>query len=281
MLLFKTAEALKSHLSPLYEKGQIGLVPTMGALHRGHMALVERAVRNNDHVVVSIFVNPTQFDDKNDLDNYPQTLNADMKLLEDVSKSIMIFAPTAAEVYQNNITAKAYDFEGLDRVMEGAFRADHFNGVGTIVETLLRLVAPNTAYFGEKDYQQLQIIKKMVASQNLPVTIIGCPIVREASGLAMSSRNERLSKAMRKDAAFIYKTLLAAKKIFGTKSAKNTVQWVSEQFQEHPALDLEYIEISNSETLTPVLKKQQNRKYRAFVAVYAEDVRLIDNIALN
>ncbi|MDB4292000.1 pantoate--beta-alanine ligase [Maribacter sp.] len=281
MLLFKNAATLKSHISSLYKKEQLGLVPTMGALHQGHAALVERAVRENEYVVVSIFVNPTQFDNKNDLDNYPQTLNADMTLLKGISKDIMIFAPTVAEVYENEVAAKVYDFEGLDRVMEGAFRDNHFNGVGTIVETLLRLVAPNNAYFGEKDFQQLQIIKKMVKLQELPVTIVGCPIVREPSGLAMSSRNERLSKTVRKDASFIYKTLAAAKKKFGTKSAKKVMQWVSEQFQKHPELELEYIEIADSETLTPTLKKQQNRKYRAFVAVYAEDVRLIDNIALN
>ena len=281
MLLFKTAAALKSHLSSLHEKGQLGLVPTMGALHQGHAALVERAVQENAHVVVSIFVNPTQFDNKNDLDSYPQTLNADISLLKRVSKNIVIFAPTVEEIYQNKVTTKTYDFEGLDRVMEGAFRDDHFNGVGTIVETLLRLVAPTRAYFGEKDFQQLQIIKKMVASQNLPVAIIGCPIVREPNGLAMSSRNERLSKTLRKEASFIYKTLLAAKLKFGTNSAKKVMQWVSEQFKQHPELELEYIEITDSETLTPIQKKQQNRKYRAFVAVYAADVRLIDNIALN
>lgn len=281
MLLFKTAAALKSHLSSLVQKAQLGLVPTMGALHRGHAALVERACRENDEVVVSIFVNPTQFDNENDLNNYPQTLEPDMALLKMVSEDIIIFAPTVAEIYSNKVAAKTYDFEGLDRVMEGAFRSDHFNGVGTIVETLLRLVAPDRAYFGEKDFQQLQIVKNLVASQNLPVTVVGCPIVRESSGLAMSSRNERLSKPLRNEASFIYKTLVAAKKKFGTKSAKEVVQWVSEQFKVHPLLELEYIEIADSETLTPILKKQHNRKYRAFVAVYADDVRLIDNIALN
>ncbi|QCX02154.1 pantoate--beta-alanine ligase [Aggregatimonas sangjinii] len=281
MLLFKTAAALKSHLSSLDQKARLGLVPTMGALHRGHAALVERAFRENDFVVVSIFVNPTQFDNENDLNNYPQTLEPDMELLKEISKDIMIFAPTVAEIYSNKVAAKTYDFEGLDRVMEGAFRSDHFNGVGTIVETLLRMVAPDKAYFGEKDFQQLQIVKNLVASQQLPVTIVGCPIVRESSGLALSSRNERLSKTLRKEASFIYKTLVTAKKKFGTKSAKEIMQWVSEQFKAHPLLELEYIEIADSETLTPILKKQQNRKYRAFVAVYAEDVRLIDNIALN
>ncbi len=281
MLLFKTKKELKSHLSTLDEKGQIGFVPTMGALHQGHASLVKKAVQENSLVVVSIFVNPTQFDNKNDLENYPQTLAADMALLKGISKGIVVFAPTIKEIYHNEVTAKTYNFEGLDKVMEGAFRDDHFNGVGTIVETLLRIVEPNNAYFGEKDFQQLQIIKKMVALQQLPVTVVGCPIIREPSGLAMSSRNERLSKNLRKEASFIYKTLIAAKKKFGTKSAKKVMEWVGKQFKEHPLLEMEYIQISDAKTLNPILKKQQNRKYRAFIAVYADGVRLIDNIALN
>lgn len=281
MLLFKTKKALQSHLSSLDREKNLGFVPTMGALHRGHGELVKRAVIENNYVVVSIFVNPTQFDNKNDLEKYPKTLKADMALLETISEDIFIFTPSISEIYQDKIIAKEYDFDGLDKVMEGAFRGNHFNGVGTIVEALFRSVLPNNAYFGEKDFQQLQIIKKMVAIQKLPVTINGCPIVREPSGLAMSSRNERLSKTMRLEASFIYETLKAAKIKFGTKSAIMIVDWVSEQFNKHPDLELEYFEITDTDTLTPILKKQQTRKYRAFIAVYAEDVRLIDNIALN
>jgi len=204
-----------------------------------------------------------------------------MALLKEVSESISVFAPSVEEIYADNVKPKEYDFQGLDAVMEGEFRENHFNGVGTIVEALLNLVKPDNAYFGEKDFQQLQIIKKIVASENIPVTIIGCPIVREASGLAMSSRNERLSKNMRKEAAFIYKTLKAAKKKFGTKSAKTILNWVENQFGKHPELDLEYIAIADANTLMPIKKKEENIKYRAFVAVYTEDIRLIDNIALN
>jgi len=253
----------------------------MGALHQGHASLVERAVKENDWVVVSIFVNPTQFNNKKDLEKYPQTLAADLALLKKISSEIVVFAPSVAEIYPDKICSKSYDFDGLDIVMEGAFRAGHFNGVGTIVESLLRIVAPDKAYFGEKDFQQLQIIKKMVSLQKLPVKIMGCPIVREPHGLAMSSRNERLSKDHRKEAAFIYTTLGLAKKKFGTKSAREVMQWVQQEFKKHPMFELEYIQISNARTLKPLLRKQKNQKYRAFIAVYADDVRLIDNIALN
>jgi len=256
-------------------------VPTMGALHQGHASLVRRANSENNFVVVSIFVNPTQFDNKKDLAKYPKTLDADVQLLKTISEEIIVFAPSIKDIYQHKVIAKSYDFEGLDMVMEGSFRDDHFNGVGTIVEALLRTVAPNKAYFGEKDFQQLQIIRKMVAIQKLPVDIVGCPIVREESGLAMSSRNERLSVKMRKEAAFIYKTLLEAKKKFGTKSANTVVQWVTEQFKKHPDLELEYVAIADSKTLKSIIKKQPKRKYRVFIAVYAESIRLIDNIALN
>ena len=165
--------------------------------------------------------------------------------------------------------------------MEGTYREVHFNGVGTVVEALLKLVEPDRAYFGEKDFQQLQIIKKLVAQQKLPVQIIGCPIVREATGLALSSRNKRLSAPVQKEASFIYKTLKAAKKRFSAQSAQKVGAWVEEQFKQHPLLDLEYITIADVEALMPVKRKQKHKKYRAFVAVYADDVRLIDNIALN
>ncbi|MEP3208963.1 MAG: pantoate--beta-alanine ligase [Maribacter sp.] len=281
MVLVRTKKELASLLSSFDKTRGIGLVPTMGALHKGHMALVKRAISENENVVVSIFVNPTQFNNKEDLVKYPQTLEADMALLKEVSNTISVFAPTVEEIYGDKTKTKVYDFEGLDKVMEGEFRDDHFNGVGTIVETLLKLVKPKKAYFGEKDFQQLQIIKKLVNIANLSVEIIGCPIVREANGLAMSSRNERLSKTMRKEAAFIYKTLNTAKKKFGTKSAKEVIDWVNGEFQKNSDLDLEYIAITDVDTLTPIQKKQKDVKYRAFVAVYAESIRLIDNIALN
>ena len=281
MVISTTKKELKSHLPSSLKKESVGLVPTMGALHTGHLSLVSKAISENKKVVVSIFVNPTQFDNSEDLEKYPKTLEADIALLVTISEEIIVFAPTIEEIYADNVKTKSYEFQGLDEVMEGEFRDDHFNGVGTIVEALLKLVKPHRAYFGEKDFQQLQIIKKMVELEKIPSKIIGCPIVREQSGLAMSSRNERLSKLMRKEAAFIYKTLKKAKNKFGTNSAQYVKEWVKEKFDKHPQLKLEYIEIADVETLKPVLKKQKSKKYRAFIAVYADDVRLIDNIALN
>jgi pantoate--beta-alanine ligase len=281
MVLARTKKELNSILSSYKTSDNLGLVPTMGALHKGHMTLVRRAVEENENVIVTIFVNPTQFDNKEDLKKYPQTLTSDIELINEISDSICVFAPSIEEIYTDRIKTNVYDFDGLDRVMEGEFRDDHFNGVGTIVETLLHLTAPDRAYFGEKDFQQLQIIKKMVTLRKIDVEIIGCPIIREPSGLAMSSRNERLSKKMRKEAAFIHKILKAAKKKFGTKSASYVLKWVEKKFQKHPEFELEYIAISDIDTLTPIQKKQENTKYRAFIAAYAENVRLIDNIALN
>lgn len=259
----------------------IGMVPTMGALHQGHISLVKKALLENDLVVVSIFVNPTQFDKKDDLEKYPRNLDQDLKVLGLVSEKIVVFVPSTQEIYDGKIQSKSYDFDGLDKVMEGEFREGHFNGVGTIVELLLRTVAPNRAYFGEKDFQQLQIIRKMVRSKKLPVEIIGCPIEREPHGLAMSSRNERLPKTTREVGDFIHKTLLAAKSKFGTENAKEIAIWVKSTFEANPIFDLEYFQIADEDTLTPMIKKQEGRKYRAFIAVYAGDVRLIDNLRLN
>jgi len=281
MLLIKTREQLIAHLSTFKVNHSLGLVPTMGALHIGHAALVKRAIEENNAVVVSIFVNPTQFNNTADLAKYPQTLKADIEVLERISKDIIVFVPSIDEMYSKEAKSVNYDFGGLENVMEGAFRPGHFDGVGTIVESLLNLVKPDKAYFGEKDFQQLQIIRKLTEIRKIPVKIIGCPIVRETNGLAFSSRNERLSDNIRNEAAFIYKILKSAKKIFGTKSAKNVKDWVTEQFEQHPDLELEYIEITQAKTLKPVIKKQKNKKYRAFIAVYADGVRLIDNLALN
>jgi pantoate--beta-alanine ligase len=253
----------------------------MGALHSGHISLVKKALSENDLVVVSIFVNPTQFDKKDDLEKYPRTFEKDIDLLRQVSDKIVVFAPTVDEIYEGKVASESYEFEGLDKVMEGEFRSGHFDGVGTIVELLLRTVAPDRAYFGEKDFQQLQIIRKMAEIKHLPYTIIGCPIEREPHGLAMSSRNERLSKTTREQAGFIHNTLQTAKTKFGTESALDIKDWVASEFQGNPLFELEYFEIADEHTLTPALKIQDNQKYRAFIAVYADGVRLIDNLRLN
>ncbi|TXN37989.1 pantoate--beta-alanine ligase [Flagellimonas hymeniacidonis] len=282
MLVFDQKKEIKSFLHQERVKNHtVGLVPTMGALHQGHLSLVKKALSENDLVVVSVFVNPTQFDKKDDLEKYPQNLNKDLDLLISVSNKIVVFTPSVDEIYGATVKSQMYEFDGLDKVMEGEFREGHFNGVGTIVELFLRTASPDKAYFGEKDFQQLQIIRKMVEYKNLPYTIVGCPIEREPHGLAMSSRNERLSKSTRKKASFIYTTLLTAKEKFGTESAHVISEWVKSQFSKNGVLELEYFEIADEDTLTPMLKKQANRKYRAFIAVYADDVRLIDNLRLN
>ena len=282
MQVFQLKKDLKEHLSTLESKNYtIGMVPTMGALHQGHISLVQKAAKENDFVVISIFVNPTQFNNKEDLEKYPQTLDKDVKLLEEAITNGIVFAPSAKEIYPEKIEANTYNFGPLEHVMEGAFRPGHFDGVGTIVELLLTTVMPRKAYFGEKDFQQLQIIKKLVQLKKIPIAIIGCPILREENGLAMSSRNERLSSEDRQTAGFIYKSLKTAKEKFGTKSAQYIKNWVRKEFDAQPDFKLEYIEISDAKNLTPVKRKQKEKKYRAFIAVYMDDVRLIDNIALN
>jgi pantoate--beta-alanine ligase len=272
----KALEALKA------KKLTIGMVPTMGALHQGHLQLVKEGLNENDIVVVSIFVNPTQFDNKNDLVNYPRTLDADVKLLENVSpNNILVYAPTVNDIYEGNTISQQFDFDGLEFEMEGKFRNGHFNGVGTIVKRLFEIIKPHKAYFGEKDFQQLAIIKKLVEKHQIPVKIVGCKIHRETNGLAMSSRNTRLKAEYKAAAPFIYKTLKSAKEKFGTKSASKVTEWVEKQFAKQKLLQLEYFIIADVSTLKPVKRKSNKKAYRAFIAVYADDIRLIDNIALN
>lgn len=263
------------------QRKTIGFVPTMGALHLGHMALVTKALEENDVVVVSIFVNPTQFNNSEDLINYPRTLEEDIHMLSSVSSEIIVFAPSPKEIYGDAQTSFSYDFGGIEHEMEGKYRPGHFNGVGTVLKHLFDIISPTRAYFGEKDFQQLLIIKKLVAIEKMTVTIIGCPIYREPNGLALSSRNKRLNGQQLQAAPLIYKTLLQTKHDFGTKSVQELKKWVAKQFENNKLLDLEYFEITDTSDLTPVATFKKNRKYRAFIAVFAGEVRLIDNIALN
>ncbi len=273
---------IQSDVTDLKNKDEtIGFVPTMGALHQGHLALVERALEENQHVIVSIFVNPTQFNNSEDLENYPRTLDTDIALLSELSKDIIIFAPTPKEVYGDQMTAKKYDFMGLENQMEGKFRPGHFDGVGTVLKHFFEIVSPDKAYFGEKDFQQLQIVRKLVELEKLSVQIIGCPIYREDSGLALSSRNKRLSAEQLEAAPLIYSVLQEVQQNFGTKSVTTLSKWVSEQFKENDTLELEYFEIAKISDLKSIKRKQKNTKYRAFIAVFAGKIRLIDNIALN
>jgi len=283
MLVHTTKTGLIAHINNLKHSGFLrGFVPTMGALHQGHLSLVKAALAMNKLVVVSIFVNPTQFNNPNDLNKYPRTLEKDIQLLETLSKdSIIVYAPTIEDIYGPNVRVDCFGFNGLELEMEGRSRPGHFNGVGTIVKRLFEIVCPDFAYFGEKDFQQLQIIKKMVAITKLPVTIIGCPIERESNGLAMSSRNSRLSAVEINASALIYKTLQVVKKNFNSESTQNISEWVATQYSAHPLFELDYFHISEVESLAPIKQKNPYQTYRAFIAVFVRDVRLIDNIDLN
>lgn len=259
----------------------IGFVPTMGALHQGHLALMQRSLKENDDTVVSIFVNPTQFNNPEDLEKYPRTLEDDVKKMRGLSDKIILYAPSVDDIYEGNTISQDFDFDGLENQMEGKFRPGHFNGVGTIVKRLFEIVSPTNAYFGEKDFQQLQIVKKMVEKNNLPVNVVGCPIFREENQLAMSSRNERLTAEERKEAPIIYKTLTEAKEIFQTKSPEETIEFVENSFRNNDKFDLEYFVIADESTLLPIEYKSKDKNYRAFIAVFVNSIRLIDTISLN
>lgn len=262
-------------------KKTIGFVPTMGALHNGHLSLLKKSLEENDISVISIFVNPTQFNNVEDLEKYPRTLDIDIEKIKSLSEKIIVFAPIAEDIYDGNISSEKFDFQGLDQVMEGAFRPGHFDGVGTIVKKLFEIVQPTNAYFGEKDYQQILIIKSMVKQSNLPVNIIPCPIIREANGLAMSSRNERLSSEMKIKAGLIYTLLQEAKILFKTHTITEIENFIKQKFNENKDFTLEYFTIVDAEKLQIATEKNKNSKYRAFIAVYTEGVRLIDNISLD
>ncbi len=280
MKLFTTRAGTTAAIKKLRDEGKtIGFVPTMGALHQGHLSLMEKAKAENDILVVSIFVNPIQFNNKSDLEKYPRNLEKDKRLLQSVGCNIL-FHPSAEEMYPEGEVAEKYDFGELETVMEGKFRPGHFNGVAVVVKRLFDVVLPHKAYFGEKDYQQLAIIKKLVEKENLPVKIIPCPIVREENGLAMSSRNERLTPEQRNEAAFIYKTLQLAKKRKEDICPLPLKQMIYNIFDANENFRLEYFEIADEDTLKPITAWGQTKKPRAFVAVWMNDVRLIDNISL-
>ncbi|SFN52255.1 pantoate--beta-alanine ligase [Paenimyroides ummariense] len=282
MKVFHAQSQLKQHLQPfLQAKQTTGFVPTMGAIHKGHLSLLQQAMNENDVIVMSIFVNPTQFNNAEDLEKYPRTLQKDLELIEALSNKIIVYAPTVDDIYEGNTVAQNFDYDGLDNEMEGANRPGHFNGVGTIVKKLFEIVQPTKAYFGEKDFQQLQIIRKMVEKNNMKIDVVGCPIFREANGLAMSSRNERLSVQAKDKAAFIYKTLQAAKDLFIEKDVKDAQAFVKTAFESETDFTLEYFIIADEASLKTAIVKEKNKNYRAFIVVHIEGVRLIDNITLN
>ncbi|MEW5677501.1 pantoate--beta-alanine ligase [Flavobacterium enshiense] len=282
MFVFTKKSDLKAHLDQIKTaKAKIGFVPTMGALHQGHLSLMKESLKNNAITVVSIFVNPTQFNNAEDLEKYPRTLDNDVAKIETLSKEILIYAPSVDDIYEGNTNSASFDYDGLEFQMEGAHRPGHFDGVGTVVKKLFEIVQPTNAYFGEKDFQQLQIIKKMVQKHKMPVSIHGCPIHREPNGLAMSSRNERLSAEAREKAAIIYKILKNTKSKFEKHSAQEVVAYVENEFKKHADFQLEYFEIADEATLLPCKRKSKTKHYRGFIAVFINNVRLIDNISLN
>jgi pantoate--beta-alanine ligase len=277
MKLVHTIQELRAELDIQRQAGKkIGLVPTMGALHEGHASLVRRAVAENDVVVVSDFVNPTQFNDKNDLLKYPRTLEADCELLEKEGAAY-VFAPSVEEMYPEPDT-RQFSYAPLDTVMEGKYRPGHFNGVCQIVSKLFMMVEPDKAYFGEKDFQQLAIIREMVKQMNFPLEIVGCPIVRESDGLALSSRNARLSEEQRKQALGISQTLFKSQEYAASHTLEETQKFVEDGIAAAEGLELEYFEIVDGMTLQKVASWEDTDYVVGCITVFCGEVRLIDNI---
>jgi len=281
MVIFTTVKETQKALHSLKEKGKrVGFVPTMGALHEGHLSLIRRSKTENDITVCSIFINPIQFNNREDLIRYPRMLDKDSGLLKDAGCDI-VFAPTEQEMYpggqQPEITI---DFGMLDKVMEGQFRPGHFKGVAIVIKRLFDIIDPSRAYFGKKDFQQLAVIKYLVKELKLPVEIVPCNTVREPDGLAMSSRNLRLTIGERMIAPHIYQVLRSVKEKTGTIPVKKLKSWAILKIHEKPELRVEYFEIGDKDTLLPLDDCSGTDRGVAFTAVYLGDVRLIDNIEL-
>lgn len=277
MKVVHTIKDLQAELTALRAQGKkVGLVPTMGALHTGHASLVKRSVSENGVTVVSVFVNPTQFNDKNDLEKYPRTLDADCRLLEDCGADFA-FAPSVAEMYPEPDT-REFSYAPLDTVMEGAFRPGHFNGVCQIVSKLFDAVQPDKAYFGKKDFQQLAIIREMVRQLGYKLEIVGCPIVREEDGLALSSRNKRLSAQERENALNISRTLFKSSNFAASHTVSETQKMVEDAIEAAPGLQLEYFEIVDGNTLQKITDWEETSYAVGCITVFCGEVRLIDNI---
>lgn len=276
MKIFKTKTELSSYLS-LNSKLSISFVPTMGALHNGHLSLVQEAKSNSDIVICSIFVNPTQFNNKADFKNYPTTLDEDLYLLKMI-KCDIVYVPDFEDLYTPNEYAKQYDFNGLDKILEGKFRKGHFNGVATIVEKFLEIIKPNRAFFGQKDLQQLIIIKYLVKKLNIPTQIISVPTVRENNGIAMSSRNVLLNKRDLNKAAILHKSLLYCKENARCKSIAEIKRYIISNFKKDSSLKLEYIEFVNASSLKSLDLIASNGENAVCIAAFVSGVRLIDNI---
>ena len=280
MLIFSDISSIKSHLNKLKKKGNIiGFVPTMGALHNGHLSLIKKSISENNFTVVSIFVNPTQFDNSEDLKTYPSNINNDIALLKSISNKIILFNPDPEEIYSDGIKSQQFNFNGLDEHMEGKYRQNHFQGVATVVSKLLSIVEPYNVYFGEKDFQQLRIIENLVFEKKINTKVVRCETLRQIDGLALSSRNSKLSFSSKKMATNLFKALNFAKEKFNTLDVVEIEKKVIEQMTAHSEIKLDYFIIADEEKLEPSILKN-NQKYRAFIAAYISGVRLIDNIKL-
>lgn len=282
MEVIKNRKVLQDFIERQKEMGKrIGFAPTMGALHKGHLSLYEEAKKENDLVISSIFVNPTQFNNPEDLEKYPRDINRDILILQNSGFVDAVYIPEVADIYPEKAESKHYDFDGLESEMEGKSRPGHFDGVGTVVEELFRQVQPDNAYFGEKDFQQLAIIKKMVEKKHLPVKITGVPIYRAENGLALSSRNQRLHEDRKEASKVIYETLKKVNDWFRTVSIPEIKERVTDIFDDQPGMKLEYFLIADENTLQETDFFYKDRNFRAFIVVVVDGVRLIDNMHLD
>ena len=274
---------LKSQVEKSIDKAKdlkktIGLVPTMGSLHQGHLSLLKKAVQSCEVVWVTIFVNPTQFNNKQDLNNYPKNIKKDLKMIYEISKNIFVFNPEISEMYENKLKIENFDFQDLDKELEGKYRNNHFRGVGTIVSKLFNLFKPTKAFFGEKDFQQTRIIDRLIKIKNFQTELVICPTVREQNGLALSSRNALLSTENKEKSAVIYKTLIYCKENFEKKSFKNIYNDCKKEINSLNDFELEYLEITDNKTLKKTKKNDVKKSFRVFICVLVNGVRLIDNI---
>ncbi len=277
MEVYQSKESIQQALFRHKSDGKtVGFVPTMGALHEGHFSLIRCSTQQNDITVVSVFVNPTQFNQRSDYEKYPRDLSYDLKILEDANCDIA-FTPSEKEMYPEKDT-RVFDFGKIDKVMEGKHRPGHFNGVAQVVSKLFEIVSPDRAYFGEKDFQQLVIIRKLVEKLNMDIEIVPCSIIREESGLAMSSRNERLSDEERKNAAIISETLFQARKMAGSSGVEEVKKWVTDELNKNSYINVEYFEIVNEKNFEPISAWNETFYKRACIAAWAGNVRLIDNV---
>ena len=280
MLIFSDISSIKSHLNKLKKEGNIiGFVPTMGALHNGHLSLIKKSISENNITVVSIFLNPTQFDNAEDLLTYPSNIKNDISLLKSISNKIILFNPDSEEIYLHGVKPQQFNFNGLDEYMEGKYRQNHFQGVATVVSKLLSIVEPDNIYFGEKDFQQLRIIENLVFEKKINTKVVRCETLRGIDGLALSSRNSKLSFSSKKMATNLFKALNFTKEKFNTLDVVEIEKKVIEQITAHSEIKLDYFIIADEEKLEPTILKN-NQKYRAFIAAYITGVRLIDNIKL-